>query len=69
MSPGQTLSELFDKCERLLRAGAPLCWIIYGEKRKAWTYSAALDLEETDVLRVPLAAELPLQTILAGLVD
>ncbi len=40
LSPGQTLSDLFDKCDRLLHAGAPMCWIIWPERRKAWMYNS-----------------------------
>ena len=39
MSPGQTLSDLFDKCERLLSGGVPSCWVIWGEKRRVWLYT------------------------------
>ena len=55
ISPGQTLAELFDKADRLLKAGTPLCWIIWPERRKAWMYSAD-DLEET---KTHLRATLP----------
>jgi Uma2 family endonuclease len=55
MSPGQTLAELFDKAGRLLKAGTPLCWIIWPERRKVWMYSAD-DLEEA---KTQLRAALP----------
>lgn len=38
MSPGQTLSDLLVRCERLHKAGTPQCWIIWPEKRQAWIY-------------------------------
>jgi Uma2 family endonuclease len=39
MSPGQTLSNLVDKCERLHKAGAPQCWIVWPERRQAWIFT------------------------------
>jgi Uma2 family endonuclease len=39
MSPGQALSDLVDRCERLHNAGAPQCWIIWPETRQAWTFT------------------------------
>ena len=45
ISPGQTLVETIDKCNRLLRAGTQMCWIIWPEKRLAWNYSSE-DLEK-----------------------
>lgn len=51
MSPGQTLSDLLDRCERLLAAGTSRCWIIWPDRRKAWTYtSEELLCEASDVL-------------------
>jgi Uma2 family endonuclease len=38
LSPGQNLSNVLDKCERLLRHGTGLCWIISPEQRQAWMY-------------------------------
>jgi Uma2 family endonuclease len=55
ISPGQTLAELFNKADRFLKAGTPLCWIIWPERRKAWMYSAD-DLEEA---KAQLGAVLP----------
>jgi Uma2 family endonuclease len=40
MSPGQTIGELFDKCERLHAGGVPYCWVIHPAKRMAWEYHA-----------------------------
>jgi Uma2 family endonuclease len=39
MSPGQTLSQLLDRCERLQKGGTPQCWIIWPERRQAWMYA------------------------------
>ena len=39
MSPGQRLSELFDRCERLHKAGTPQCWVIWPERRQAWMFT------------------------------
>jgi Uma2 family endonuclease len=41
MSPGQTLSNLVNKCERLHKAGTPQCWIVWPERRQAWIYTPA----------------------------
>jgi Uma2 family endonuclease len=58
MSPGQTLSELLDRCERLLTAGTPVCWIIWPERRKAWTYTSEETLkEDSKALRMMLMDE------------
>ncbi len=45
MSPGQTLVDITDKCNRLLRAGTQICWIIWPEKRLGWNYSI-VDLDK-----------------------
>lgn len=46
MSPGQTLSSVFDRAERLLNAGTAAVWIIWPERLQAWRYTAQ-DLSET----------------------
>ena len=61
ISPGQTLAELFDKANRFIKAGTPLCWIIWPERRKAWMYSDD-DLEEA---KTQLRAALPDGGVLA----
>ncbi len=54
LSPGQNVSSLFDKANRLIRAGTSTSWIIWPERRKAWMYTAD-DLEEAnEVLFAPL---------------
>lgn len=58
MSPGQTLSDLLDRCERLVKAGTPVCWIIWPERRKAWTYTSEETLkEDSKALRMMLMDE------------
>jgi len=54
LSPGQTIAQLFDRAGRLCYAGAPLCWIIWPERRKAWLYSSEDLIEAHDVLAAPL---------------
>ncbi len=54
MSPGQTLSDLLDRCERLQKAGTPQCWLIWPEKRQAWTYAPGSFHEATEILTVSL---------------
>src|SRR3954470_3430118 len=54
LSPGQTVGDLFDKADRILKAGTPLCWIIWPERRKAWMYSLEDLIEATDTLSVVL---------------
>ena len=67
LSPGQTIADLFVRAERLLKLGAPLAWVIWPEKRKAWEYRPGDLTEKFDALtgvppeddgleiRVPLA--------------
>jgi Uma2 family endonuclease len=55
MSPGQTVGQLFDKADRLVRAGAPVCWVIWPERRQAWIYSADQMLEAKDTLAASLS--------------
>jgi Uma2 family endonuclease len=55
LSPGQTIPELFGKCELLHEAGCPVCWVIWGERRRAWIHLAD-DLREVTELQ---AATLP----------
>ena len=55
MSPGQTVGRLFDKADRLVRAGCPICWVIWPERRQAWMYSADRMLEATETLTASLS--------------
>ncbi len=58
LSPGQTIGNLFDKAERMVRAGTPVCWILWPERRKAWEFSPQ-DLAER---QERLTAEMPDET-------
>lgn len=52
MSPGQTLSDMISKCERLIAGGCPMCWLIWPAKRLAYTFSDSVGLEtELNTLR------------------
>jgi Uma2 family endonuclease len=51
LSPRQALSNLFDKAERLLVAGTPVCWIIWPESRQAWMYQENAMHEAIESLR------------------
>lgn len=71
LSPSQTVGQLFDKADRLVRAGALMCWIIWPEKRRAWIYSADDVVEAREVLVVQLPCgnriEIPLDAVWAEL--
>jgi len=54
LSRGQTVGQLFDRADRLVRAGAPVCWIIWPERRKAWLYSAEGVVEVRESLTAAL---------------
>jgi Uma2 family endonuclease len=54
LSPGQTIGDLFVRAERLLKVGAPMVWVIWPEKRKAWMYSPSELVEATNTLKAPL---------------
>ncbi len=58
LSRGQTIGNLFDKAERMVRAGTPICWILWPERRTAWEFSAQ-DFAEK---RESLTAEMPDKT-------
>lgn len=55
LSPGQTLSNLLDKAERLLKGGTPSCWLIWPERRQAWIYRQDELREATESLSATLA--------------
>jgi len=55
LSPGRTVGQLFDKADRLVRAGAPVCWVIWPERRQAWMYSSHLLIEAKEVLTAALS--------------
>jgi Uma2 family endonuclease len=64
MSPGQTLSDLIDRCERLHKAGAPQCWIIWPETRQAWTFTP-VSLEAAKEKLIASLSESPIEIDLA----
>lgn len=69
MSPGQTIGQLFDKCELLHAGGTKYCWVIWPEKRTAWEYPAGgLPLPAPDVLRAG-TIEVQLADLFANLPD
>lgn len=55
LSPGQSLSDLIGKADRIVRSGTPLCWVFWGEARRAWMYTSS-DMEEA---REVISASLP----------
>jgi hypothetical protein len=56
LAPGQTLAQLVDRCDRLLKAGAPQCWVIVPERQQAWVFTGAIrEMCQADVaLILPL---------------
>jgi Uma2 family endonuclease len=68
MSPGQTIGQLFDKCEILHAGGTKHCWVIWPARRTAWRYDAGEFpvIEENELIAgeirlsvPPLFADLP----------
>jgi Uma2 family endonuclease len=68
MSPGQTIGQLFDKCEILHAGGTKHCWVIWPAKHTAWRYDAGElpVIEESELVAgeirlsvPPLFADLP----------
>lgn len=55
MSPGQSLSNIVDKAERICAAGTPRCWVIWPERRQSWLLSQEQFAEAADPLRIPLS--------------
>jgi hypothetical protein len=52
MSPGQTIGQLFDKCEMLHAGGTRDCWVLWPQKRAAWEYPAgSLPTQAMEMLR------------------
>lgn len=54
LSPGQTIGNLFDKADRIVKAGTPICWVIWPERRQAWQYGAQELVEAKEHLSVSL---------------
>lgn len=69
LSPGQTIGNLFDEAERIVRAGTPVCWVIWPERRQAWQYGAKELLQTKQQLLAPLTGEDSVQVDLAELWD
>lgn len=65
MSPGQTVGQLFDKAERLVRADCPVCWVIWPERRQAWMYSTNRMMEATEILAASLSDDSRIEVNLA----
>jgi Uma2 family endonuclease len=66
MSPGQSIRDLLDKANRLVKAGAPSCWVIWPERRRAWSLTETDLIEETQHLTIRLN-ELEVRILLADL--
>jgi Uma2 family endonuclease len=56
LSPGQTLSSIFDRAERLLKAGTAAVWVVWPEPPQAWIYTAEGLPEAATTLRAAAAA-------------
>ncbi len=56
LSPGQTITELFGRADRLVKIGAQNVWIIWPEKRRAWEVGADRIDERRDKLMLSLPA-------------
>ena len=54
LSPGQTITELFGRADRLVKLGTANVWVIWPEKRRAWEVGAALIDETTTNLSMRL---------------
>jgi Uma2 family endonuclease len=69
LSPGQTLSNILDRAERLLKAGTPMCWVIWPERRQAWMYTVDGLQQANESLRAAVpdegAIEIPLSEMWA----
>jgi Uma2 family endonuclease len=67
LAPGQPLSILIDKAERLIKAGTPMCWIIWPERRQAWMFSVDALREAGETLTAGNAIEVSLAAMWADL--
>jgi Uma2 family endonuclease len=67
LSPCQPLSILIDKAERLIKAGTPMCWIIWPERRQAWMFSVDALREAGETLTADNAIEVSLAEMWADL--
>lgn len=67
LSPDQPLSILIDKAERLIKAGTPMCWIIWPERRQAWMFSVDALREAGETLTAGNAIEISVAAMWADL--
>ncbi len=67
LSPRQTISYLFLRSERVLQLGSPLTWVIWPERRRAWSHSRDDLREASDSLAAPLSDDVLLAVNLADL--
>jgi Uma2 family endonuclease len=67
LSPSQPLSILIDKAERLIKAGTPMCWIIWPERRQAWMFSVDALREAGETLTADNASKVSLAAMWADL--
>ncbi len=52
--PVNRFPDLIGKADRIVRSGTPMCWVVWGEARRAWMYTLA-DMEEArGVIAAPL---------------
>ena len=56
LSPGQTITELFGRADRLVKLGVSSVWVIWPEKRRAWQVGPARIDEATTKLSFRLSA-------------
>lgn len=54
LPPGQTIGNLFDKADRIVKAGTPMCWVIWPERRQAWQYGMQELVEAKEQLSASL---------------
>ncbi|MGA8594541.1 MAG: hypothetical protein WB676_07330, partial [Bryobacteraceae bacterium] len=67
--PGQSIGQLFDKCELLHSAGTKHCWVLWPAKRTAWHYFAGgLPIIVEDTLAAG-EIRVPVQPLFANLPD
>ena len=64
LSPGDTLTSIWDRIEDYLKIGVPVCWIVDPETGSAWTAtSAGLNKISDGILRAG-EIEVPLSEVL-----
>jgi Uma2 family endonuclease len=54
LSPGQSITDLFVRADRLVKLGASNVWVIWPEKRRAWQVGADLIDESSSKLTLRL---------------